>query len=546
MDSITNKFMIFATLILSLVIIFVLSNNQFMFKKNKRDDDIAIDSHPVVLKREEKSTLGKSENSSSDINYEIANESPQNSMSTSSDMLQNIYDIFNTSDVNAPPTTTFVPYALSTPAPSSSNSINIKDQKSTTGLYGPSSSNSSLTSYAKIDSNIAIIPSSLSINTTSSRYLGSITITGNVDAGQNIITVNDSNIKLTKGMGLEINGKIYIIKETSSYFNFFTLSYNTSVTLSEILESPISLDTLVNVYSILESDNNAVPNSSTTSFANTYFSTNKTGEGFESSNTNIESFIEGATNSTSTSITPTSTRPVSITDTGSTSTADYSIFSKPVGTSTSTTPSNPTSTTPSNPTSTGLTRSITPTSTRPSNPTSTGLTRSITPTSTRPVSITDTDSTSTELTISKTPNMNTKEPIKIVVKTLKMYILHLSKETTINSKLYFTPYEDVTDNDLERISSEIITTPETFSQKEGLAGSQNAPGLPDFNSCANNSIATKPPNSSIDNSSTSMLYITDCVAYYIYSATYKNKILIIQLDTNDNRKINAGYYRLSI
>jgi hypothetical protein len=142
--------------------------------------------------------------------------------------------------------------------------------------------------------------------------------------------------------------------------------------------------------------------------------------------------------------------------------------------------------------------------------------------------------------------MNTKEPVKIVAKTLKMYILHLSKETTIKSKIYFTPYEDVTDNDLERISSEIITTPETFYQKEGLTGSQNTPGLPDLNSCANNSTVTKPPNSSVDNSSTSMLYITDCVAYYIYSATYKNKILIIQLDTNDNRKINAGYYRLSI
>jgi hypothetical protein len=500
--------MIFATLILSLVIIFILSNSQFMFqKKNKRDDDIAIDSHPVVLKEEEKSTLGKLENSSAGINYKIANESPQNSMSTSSDMLQNIYDIFNTSDINAPPTTTFVPYALSTPAPSSSNSINIKDEKSTTGLYGPSSSNSSLTSYAKIGSNIAITPSSLSTNTTSSRYLGSITISGNVDAGQNIITVSDSNIKLTKGMGLEINGKTYIIKETSSYFNFFTLSYNTSVTLSEILESPISLDTLVNVYSILESGNNALPNSPTTSFANIYFSTNKTSEGFESSNAVIESFIEGATNSIPTltpTSTPTSTTPTSTSVGTSTTTTPISI---PVGTSTTTTP----------------------------------------------ISIPVGTSTSSILTISKTPNMNTKEPVKIVAKTLKMYILHLSKETTINSKLYFTPYEDVTDNDLQRISSEIITTPETFSQKEGLtgsqntpAGSQNTPGLPDLNSCANNSTVTKPPNSSVDNSSTSMLYITDCVAYYIYSATYKNKILIIQLDTNDNRKINAGYYRLSI
>ena len=127
-----------------------------------------------------------------------------------------------------------------------------------------------------------------------------------------------------------------------------------------------------------------------------------------------------------------------------------------------------------------------------------------------------------------------------------MYILHLSKETTINSKLYFTPYEDITDKDLERISNEINTTPETFSQKEGLTSGQNVPGLPDFNSCANNTTTTKPPNSSVDNSSTSMLYITDCVAYYIYSAVYKNKTLVIQLDTSDNRKINAGYYRLSI
>ena len=522
MDSSINKFMIFATLILSLVIILMLSNSKYFFQKNMRDNDIAIDTHPVVFKTEDNSTLGKSEI--------LSDEATQNSMS-SSNILQNISDILNIRDVNAPPTTTFVPYALATPAPSSSNSISLNSQTSTTGIYAPSSSKTSLTSYANVTSNDTTIPSGLSTNTSSYRHLGSITITGDVAAGQNIITVSDSNITLTKGMGLEINGKIYIIKETSSYFNFFTLSYNNSVTLSENLESAISVDSNINVFSILESDNNASPGSfNTSSIPNYPFSSiNNNGESF-SSNVIVESFIEGAANPTPTQ-TPTST-----------------LTQTPTSTLTQT----PTSTLKQTPTTTTANASTNiPSIVSTSTPTSTPS--SIATDYVDPIVAFINGINTTALTISTTPNKSTtpkisttSKPLQILANPLKMYILHLSKETTINSKLYFTPYEYITDKDLERISNEINTTPETFSQKEGLTSGQNVPGLPDFNSCANNTTTTKPPNSSVDNSSTSMLYITDCVAYYIYSAVYKNKTLVIQLDTSDNRKINAGYYRLSI
>jgi len=139
--------------------------------------------------------------------------------------------------------------------------------------------------------------------------------------------------------------------------------------------------------------------------------------------------------------------------------------------------------------------------------------------------------------------------------------------------LYFTPYEYISSGDLQRITNEIIVTPDTFTFIEGLDGysssstsatpgsstsatpgsstsagpiaSQIVKGFPDFNSCAN-SAPTLPPNASNDFSGCSMLYITDCVGYYVYSAQFKNSTLIIQLNTDDNRKMTAGYYRLVI
>ena len=55
-----------------------------------------------------------------------------------------------------------------------------------------------------------------------------------------------------------------------------------------------------------------------------------------------------------------------------------------------------------------------------------------------------------------------------------------------------------------------------------------------------------PPNASNDFSGCSMLYITDCVGYYVYSVQFKNNTLIMQLNTDDNRRMTAGYYRLVI
>ena len=115
------------------------------------------------------------------------------------------------------------------------------------------------------------------------------------------------------------------------------------------------------------------------------------------------------------------------------------------------------------------------------------------------------------------------------------YILHLSKTTQINSKLYFTPDINVSDADLISIVNKITITPELFTVKEGL--------LPDFNSCANSSTTTTIDSAGFKGS---MLYITDCVAYPVYSAYYKNSVLVIQLRTDDDRSINAGYYRLVI
>jgi hypothetical protein len=73
---------------------------------------------------------------------------------------------------------------------------------------------------------------------------------------------------------------------------------------------------------------------------------------------------------------------------------------------------------------------------------------------------------------------------------------------------------------------------------------------PDFNSCGsasketeNGSTTTAAPSS---NEKLSAFYITDCLSYPIYTSVYRNGTLIVQLKTNDDRAINAGYYKLVI
>ena len=332
-----------------------------------------------------------------------------------------MYYLINPANLNAPPTTTFVPYILKTPTPQTSSSVSQVTLTPASGTYTTSSSRTSINTFAPVSSN----------STTLSSYL------------------NNSS------------------SDTSS-------------------------DT--------STPNNVSPNSLTTTSVPIYTYSNE---------------------------------PVSTTETPT-----------PSNSSISTTPI---STTPSTTTPVQISESFIE-----GIDTSTGSSKS--------------PSTSSTMTNS-TKNINTAIPTSIATKPKKTYILHLTKDAQINSKLHFASYEYISTGDLERVSNEIIVTPDTFTAREGLdedssssstpgsgtsagpiAGpiaSQILKGFPDFNSCAN-SAPTLPPNASNDFSGCSMLYITDCVGYYVYSAQFKNNTLIMQLNTDDNRKMTAGYYRLVI
>ena len=127
------------------------------------------------------------------------------------------------------------------------------------------------------------------------------------------------------------------------------------------------------------------------------------------------------------------------------------------------------------------------------------------------------------------------------------YVLHLLNSTTLDSPLFFAPYSEVSVNDLENISQIINVSPELFTVREGLGsyGTGQNSGLP--SSCASDITATPAATpGKIDFSNTSLLYITDCLFYPIYSVKFKNNTLIVQLDTSETKEINSGYYRLVI
>jgi hypothetical protein len=181
----------------------------------------------------------------------------------------------------------------------------------------------------------------------------------------------------------------------------------------------------------------------------------------------------------------------------------------------------------------------------------------ITPTPTRTPTMTPTPTPTLIMTPTptQTPNVTkTPTPIKTPTPTLttttpprQNYVLHLSTTTTLDNPLFFVPYSDVSSDDLENISQIISVSPEIFTVREGLGsyGTGETAGLP--NKCASNQNIT--PNvspSKIDYSNTSLLYITDCLFYPIYSVKFKNNTLILQLDSSDTRQINSGFYRLVV
>ena len=166
----------------------------------------------------------------------------------------------------------------------------------------------------------------------------------------------------------------------------------------------------------------------------------------------------------------------------------------------------------------------------------------ITPTPTPKVTKTPTPT----LAITRTP---TKTPTPTLTPTTPPranYVLHLSNTTTLDNPLFFVPFNDISADDLENIYNSITVSPEIFTVREGLGSyglGENA-GLP--NLCASNQSTTPGTPGSINFSKTSLLYITDCLFYPIYSVKFKNNTLILQLDSSDTRQINSGYYRLVV
>ena len=185
---------------------------------------------------------------------------------------------------------------------------------------------------------------------------------------------------------------------------------------------------------------------------------------------------------------------------------------------------------------------VTPTPTPSQSPTPTIIqtptpTLTITPTPTRTITSTTTSTPQTTSTPTSPPRQN--------------YVLHLSNTTTLDNPLFFVPYADVSIDELQTISELISVSPEIFTVREGLGsyGTGENSDLP--KTCAYSQSGTTSSNSpitkaKIDYSNTSLLYITDCLFYPIYSVKFKNNTLILQLDSSDTSQINSGYYRLVI
>jgi hypothetical protein len=376
----------------------------------------------------------------------------------------------------------------------------------TSGRYTTMSSNTSLSSNSPVSTNspahFALTQGLVSTVAPDYKYLGKVQLNNDVNVGQNSATLDDRSIPLTVGMGLKFGETIYIISKVTSSYDKDNFKNNTTVELKANVQSSVPGNSSIFVYT--------ETNAQTTSPASSVTPTKNS-----------------LSNYTYSSVPTTTYAPVDA-PTSSSTTTTYAPVDAPTSSSTTTT----------NRKETFIEGAA-------------GDSSTSAPTLTQEQQITTTNSpnffnflnTSAQTPMpSPTP---TPTPTLTISDSGKIYILHLSNTSTINSALIFTSYTNVSTDDLKRISSEIQTTPDLFTLQEGVDVTQS--GLPDFNSCANTNVAssnvTHPP---ISFSTSSVLYITDCVYYPIYSASYKNDKLILQLNTNDDRTINAGYYRLSI
>jgi hypothetical protein len=133
--------------------------------------------------------------------------------------------------------------------------------------------------------------------------------------------------------------------------------------------------------------------------------------------------------------------------------------------------------------------------------------------------------------------------------------LDASVETTYSSYETTYPSIDTTeepeeDVDTSSVAATMSSFATTMSSLITTYPSFTTTSRPDFNSCgsASKEIEDVPVKTSAParNKKLSALYITDCVSYPIYTSVYRNGSLIIQLKTDDDRTINAGYYKLVI
>ena len=126
-----------------------------------------------------------------------------------------------------------------------------------------------------------------------------------------------------------------------------------------------------------------------------------------------------------------------------------------------------------------------------------------------------------------------------------------SLESTYSS--YDTSYAGV-DVDRSSISATMSSFATTMSSLVTTFPPFTTTPKPDFNSCGSNGGSAYEPTDDVPitykplnrNKKLSALYITDCLSYPIYTSVYRNGSLIVQLKTDDERTINAGYYRLVI
>jgi hypothetical protein len=142
---------------------------------------------------------------------------------------------------------------------------------------------------------------------------------------------------------------------------------------------------------------------------------------------------------------------------------------------------------------------------------------------------------------------------RVTAKPKPYYILHLPTATAANDILYIKPSLNVTSDDLNHISTQIVCINEPFTI-EGLETS-----TPSTNSTTSTTSTTSGPsrrskivtcgpsstNAAID-TNLSIFYMSDCLGYHVHYAYFKFDTLVMKLDSDDETLLYAGYYKLSI